>query len=291
MASQIKSRKSKNRRTQEEIAHIQDQLLAILQEDYPQTVRQVFYAGTVRNLFPKLESSYNLVCRELKRLRLEGRLPFYYLADNTRWVRQASTYGDISELLSDTARLYRRDLWREMSERVEIWIEKDALAGVVFEVTNEFAAPLYVVRGYSSLSYLHSAAETISLERKPTHIYYYGDLDPSGVDIPIKIEHYLREFAPDAEIYFHRAAVNVEQIGVLKLPTRPTKKTDSRAKNFQGESVELDAIPSKVLRQMVRTAIERHVDLERIQQLQQIEQSEREWLKTLQSPFAFEGDY
>lgn len=206
----------------------------------------MFYAGTVKGLFPKTEASYNLVCRELKRLRLEGRLPFRYLADNTRWVHQQSTYGGIGELINETARLYRRDLWRENPERVEIWIEKDGLNGVVYEVTDGYAAPLYVVRGYSSLSYLHSAAQTITAEGKPTYIYYLGDLDPSGVDIPIKIEQYLRQFAPRAEIHFSRAAVNPEQIAALGLPTRPTKRSDSRAKTFSGESVELDAVPASV---------------------------------------------
>jgi hypothetical protein len=253
------------------------------------TVRQVYYAGVVRNLYPKTEMSYNLVCRELTKLRKDGRLPFNWLADNTRWVRQVRAYTGVDEVLGDAWLYYRKDLWRNNPERVEIWLEKDALSGVVAQVTEEYAAPLYVTKGYASLSYLYSAAMSLEGENKPTFIYYFGDFDPSGVNIPIKVEETLREYAPNADFDFIRTAVNSDQIESLKLPTRPTKRTDSRAKSFGNRSVELDAIPATTLRKMVNEAITRHLDPRRLELLKATEAEEKKALEQIYYQFDEEG--
>ena len=105
-----------------------------------------------------------------------------------------------------------------------------------------FDVPLMVARGYASLSFLHTAAEYINDLDVPTYIYHLGDFDPSGVNAGEKIEETLREMAPDAEINFERLAVTPEQIDEWNLPTRPTKTSDTRSKNFGDISVELDAI-------------------------------------------------
>src|SRR5436305_14288411 len=105
-----------------------------------------------------------------------------------------------------------------------------------------------VARGYASLSFLHSSAEQINEIDIPAYIYHFGDFDPSGVNAGEKIEETLIEMAPDAEIYFERVAVTPSQIAVWDLPTRPTKSSDTRSKNFGTISVELDAIEPSRLR-------------------------------------------
>ena len=72
--------------------------------------------------------------------------------------------------LEETHRHYRRDYWRDLDDYVEVWLEKDALAGVLYRVTDEWGVPLMVTRGFASLSYIHNAAETIARIGKPTHI-------------------------------------------------------------------------------------------------------------------------
>jgi hypothetical protein len=110
---------------------------------------------------------------------------------------------------------------------------------------------------------------------KPVYLYYFGDYDPSGVDISRHIEERLRALAPDAEIHFIRVAVNQDQIAEMNLPTRPTKPTDSRSKKFAGESVEVDAIDPHRLRAMVHQVIRRHIDPDELSRLQSIEAAER----------------
>lgn len=251
----------------------------ILKKDNPQTVRQVFYALTVRGAIKKEEIEYQrTVVRLLTEMREAKVIPFEWIADNTRWQRKPSSFTGIEACLNSAAHFYRRDLWAAMPVYVEIWCEKDALAGVLLEETKVFDVPLMVARGYSSISFLHSAAMALKALGKPAHIFHFGDLDPSGVDAARDIEAKLRRYAPDAEIHFERPAVTRAQVEQWNLPTRPTKQTDTRAKKFIGTSVELDAIPAAKLRELVRSCIGRHVDQRKLEFLRVAEKSERELL-------------
>jgi hypothetical protein len=238
---------------------IRDAIYDVLASDHPQTDRQVFYQIASRlRLVPKEESEYKgTICRLLTVMRRKRIIPFEWITDSTRWMRKPRSYSSLAAMLASEQQFYRRALWNDQDVYLEVWIEKDALAGVLFDITAEYDVPLMVTKGYPSLSYLYSAAQTIADQEKPTYIYFFGDWDPSGKDISRATEAGLREFAPDAEIHFERVAVLEEQIRVWDLPTRPTKKSDSRSKNFDGDSVELDAIPAGTLRQLVQTCIER----------------------------------
>jgi hypothetical protein len=138
-----------------------------------------------------------------------------------------------------------------------------------------------VARGYSSLSFLHTAATYIAELDVPTFVYHLGDFDPSGVNAGEKIEETLREMAPEADLEFERIAVNPDQIAAWSLPSRPTKQTDSRAKGFGAESVELDAIEPNQMRNIVRDAIERHLPPDELDVLTATEESERSILRDM----------
>jgi len=278
VSSDIKSKR--HRRTKVEVDGIRRTILEILSADNPQTVRQLFYALTVRGVIAKQEIEYHrTVVRLLVEIREAGQVPFEHIADNTRWMRKPSTFVGLESCLNNTAKFYRRDLWAAMPVYVEVWCEKDALAGVLMEETELYDVPLMVARGYSSLSFLHSAAMVINDKQKPAYIYHFGDLDPSGVDASRDIEAKLRRYAPYSEIHFERPAVTRQQVEEWNLPTRPTKQSDPRAKKFgSNTSVELDAIPARRLRELVRGVIERHVDQQQLALLRTAEQSERELL-------------
>jgi hypothetical protein len=269
------------RSTKAEVETRREALLEIIEAGRPMTVRQVFYQATVRGLVEKEESGYSKVQTDLTVMRRSGDLPYYYLADNTRWQRKPRTFDSVAEALEYTARFYRKSLWTDADCYVEIWLEKDALAGVVYPVTSMFDVPLMVARGYASLSFLHTAAEYINGLDVPACIYHCGDFDPSGVNAAEKIEETLRELAPDADISFERIAVTPEQIEEWDLPTRPTKTTDTRSKGFGEVSVELDAIDPNQLRELVQTTIEQHLPADEYEVLKVAEQSERELLTSL----------
>jgi hypothetical protein len=269
------------RRTKAAIGGVRDAIINTLEQDNPQTVRQVFYALTVRGVIAKAEIEYHrTVVRLLVDMREAGKIPFSMIADNTRWQRKPSSFTGIEACLMATAESYRRNLWAAMPAYVEVWCEKDALAGVLIEETKVYDVPLMIAKGYSSITFIHAAAKAIEAKKKPAYIYHFGDLDPSGVDAARDIEAKLRRYAPGAEIHFERPAVTREQVEQWNLPTRPTKQTDTRAKKFaNATSVELDAIPARQLREIVRGCIERHVDQHQLSILRTAEESERELLK------------
>ena len=252
----------RQRATKAEVETRREALLDIIDDGKPMTVRQVFYQATVRGLVEKAESGYGKVQNDLTLMRRDGVLPYDWLADNTRWQRKPQTFDSVEQALRETAAFYRKSLWTDADSYVEIWLEKDALSGVILPITSMYDVPLMVARGYASLSFLYNAADYINTLTVPTYIYHLGDFDPSGVNAGEKIEETLREMAPDAEIYFERLAVTEEQIDAWNLPTRPTKKSDTRSKSFGDISVELDAIEPNRLRQIVQEAIEQHLPQE-----------------------------
>jgi hypothetical protein len=292
-------------------AHLYD---VLTRSDSSMTVRQVFYQMVAREVIAKTEGEYkNTIVRLLTEMRLDGTIPYGRIADNTRWMRKPTTYGSMEAALENTVQTYRRQVWANQGAYVEVWLEKEALAGVVYDLTSEWDVPLMVTRGYPSITFLHEAAEAMDaaagvsqLARaakgcdrifgeigdvldavmldgsKEVFVYYFGDHDPSGVDIPRNVEHRLNEFAT-ARINFERVAVTPYQVAAWNLPTRPTKGTDSRARDWQGGSVELDAIPVDLLRALVSGCIEGHVDQSQLNLLRTVEAEERAVLERLTS--------
>jgi hypothetical protein len=250
-------------------------ILEIVRDAQPATVRQVFYLASVRGFVTKDDSGYDRVQGDLLAMRRGGQLPYGWIVDHTRWQRRPVTFDSIDEALFDTAATYRKALWREAHSYVEIWLEKDALSGVVLPVTQKFDAPLMVARGYASEPFLHTAGDYMATLKKPCFVYHFGDFDPSGEDAARAVEKGLRQHAPDTGIHFERIAVTQRQIDEWNLPTRPTKQSDSRAKKFGPVSVELDAINPNKLRELVEEVIVRHLPHDQYEILMTAEKSER----------------
>jgi hypothetical protein len=254
------------------------------------TVRQCYYAMVVRGLIGKTEQEYDgTVCRLLGEMREDDIIPFEWIADNTRWKRRPVTYIGLSQALWSMAKCYRRNLWDDAEDYVEIWVEKDALAGTLVEVTDPLDVPLMVAKGYTSKSYVYGAAEDISYEMdrlKRIYIYHLGDSDPSGEDAARDVEAKLRRYTEklqgeEVEIHFKRLAVLDEQIERWNLPLRPNKAGDPRTKQFRRKagSVELDAIPAEELPNIVRDCIEPHIDHDLHAALKRRQDGEQKYLK------------
>ena len=243
------------------------------QQEKPMGVRQMFYRMSSAGEVEKTENGYRRVQRCLLEMRRARAVPYEWIADETRWQIKPTTYDNLTSAASFWAANYRRALWAEQPYYVEVWCEKLALSGVISAITNEYDVPLMIARGYSSETFLFGAAEHIRSIGKPAFIYHFGDYDPSGRDAARDIKDKLYGFG--ADFTFIEAAVTAEQVGSMRLPTRPTKTSDSRAKGWLGGSVELDAIPPNTLRAMVREVIERHIDPITLQMTQNIETEER----------------
>jgi hypothetical protein len=274
------------RRTKADIAAIRDAIIEVIEDDPPMTVRQVFYQLVARGVIEKTEEQYQgTVIRLMSEMRLDGSLPYDWVVDESRRVRITQTYHSIQHALEETAKFYRRSALEQSADYIEIWCEKDALAGVMWDVTSDYDVPLMVSRGMPSLTFLHGSALAIknAAERgKRSYIYQFGDHDPSGVLIPKTIERRLDEMCEHFDCpapTVKRVALTEKQIKRYRLPTRPTKLDGNRhAAGFVGRSVELDALPPHVLRNLVRETIERHISSAATAALRIAEDSERELL-------------
>ena len=268
------ARRIKRRRaTRDEMETRGRRIMSIVERDQPMTVRQVFYQAVIRAIVGKIESEYDKIQDLLTSLRRSGKIPYEWIIDEGRYARQPYTVEGIVQAINDTRRDYRKDPWQETPEYVQIWVEKNALVGVLEPVTREYDVPLMAAVGYSSISFLHEAAVDLSRLNCPVYVYQLGDCDPSGAQAADAIEKDLRGFAPEADIHFERIAITPEQITEfgLQAALRPTKRQDPRHRWFteryrnvdvlQGGqlSCELDAIRPTDLRNLVRNTIEQHL--------------------------------
>src|SRR5262249_31536882 len=121
------------RATKAEMGERAEFLIAYASEHGPVTVRGLYYQAEVASLpgISKHDNHYAKVQRQVRNLRREGRLSYSDIADATRWMRKPRTHDSVEQALKDTARLYRKSLWLDANDYVEIWVEKDALAGVI----------------------------------------------------------------------------------------------------------------------------------------------------------------
>ena len=274
------SHRKSHHRTKAEVEGLLNASLEIIDSEPGQiTIRHLFYRLVGLGLVPKTDSGYKGLDRYLMKWRRAGLLPWTAFADNSRWWYQNQTFDGLEDALAATARTYRRNLWVDSPENIEIWTEKDAIASILFDVAGLYGLPVLPLRGFSSGTLLYNAAENFreaAKNGKKTTIYYFGDHDPSGVLVDRTT---LSTLEHDFNVHprFERVAVTEEQISSFDLPTRVTKKS-THSKNFKGKSVEIDAMPMQALRDLVEEVITRHIDPEVLERTLEIEREEKETL-------------
>lgn len=177
----------RQRRTTEQLDALREAISEILAgEKNKITIRHLFYRLVGKGVIPKDESSYKLLCAHLSKWRKQKRIPFSAFADNTRWYLKAPTFCGLDDALSQTVDNYRRNMWANQPYYMEVWTEKNAIAAIVYEVANQFGVPVFVARGFNSLSSFDSCAEVFRHAQragKDCVIVHLGDHDPSGVSI------------------------------------------------------------------------------------------------------------
>jgi len=282
MASPVyRSRPIKSRRTQDQLNEILKASRAIINEEQGKiTIRHLFYRLVSKRLLAKEEREYKKLGTYLMKWRRSGELPWSAFADNTRWYYGSVGYSGLDAALVNTRDAYRRNLWATQDAFVEIWCEKDAIASILLEEAYTFGVQVFPLRGFTSGSALHNAADGFKSQikaGKQVYVYYFGDHDPSGMEIDKSA---IRNLQKDhgVSVNFERIAVTQADIDRYNLPTRPAKTTDPRAGNFKGESVEIDAMDLSILREKVRQCIIEHINSEEWAAQKRIEEQEREVL-------------
>ena len=271
----------RKRATKKDMQERYDAILNFAREQEPVTVRGIFYHLTTVDLMPKDDKGYDSVAGYCKNLRKSGAMPFEWIADNTRWVTKQRAYSGVDAFLENSVQTYRRDLMIDTGVDIEIWLEKDALSGVIAPITQLYDVPLYVSRGYSSMSFLYNAAKQL---QDGAFVYIFTDCDAAGKGIADDISNKLSDYIkPGKEITISREMLTHEQVSDWDVATRKPKPKDiNEGYDF---CAELDAVPPNKLRAEIERCILNHVSVSQLESLRTVEEAERESIKMFAKGF------
>ena len=150
------------------------------------TLRQLYYQFVARDLLPNTQQSYNRLGAIISDARMTGMLDWNYLVDRTRGLASRSHWDNPRDIIRTAARSYHTDWWAEQRVHVEVWVEKEALAGVVEQACLPYDVAHLSCRGYLSQSEAWSAGMRFARkikDDKRVHVLHLGDHDPSGMDM------------------------------------------------------------------------------------------------------------
>lgn len=264
-----RKRSKMNKSTREFLAVLKE-LIDAQQDFWPLTVRRVFYAYIGRFGLRSERSTYQKVSDVLTRARLTGEVPWEAIEDRVRGLVSADGWTDSADFVTahrdHVLKNYRRDLQQGQRQRLEVWIEKDALVTIAERAADPYTVPVAVARGFSSTTYRKEAADRIRANARggqPTEILYFGDLDPSGAYMPVDIaETFFNDFGLRGLVRVWHCGLLPEHVAEHRLPTSPDaiKKGDSRTPWFREtyprqRAVELDALEPQDFLELVRESV------------------------------------
>lgn len=226
------------------------------------TLRQLYYQPVSRDVIPNKQTEYDRLGSIVNDARLAGLIDWAAIEDRTRNLRSLSHWKGPDEIIGACAEQFHVDMWATQGYRPEVWIEKDALIGVIEGVCEELDVPLFSCRGYTSQCEMWAAAMRLLAHPQTPYIFHLGDHDPSGKDMTRDICDRLEMFMGGCEL--KRLALNMEQVRKYNPPPNPAKTTDSRyagyIAEFGGESWELDALEPRVIAGLIFAAIRKLID-------------------------------
>lgn len=239
------------------------------------TLRQLYYQFVARGIIANKDTEYKRLGSIINDARMAGMIDWDHIVDRTRNMRQNGHWDSPQSIIRACVQSYQIDKWDNQPNYVEVWIEKDALVGVIQGVCSEEDVPYFSCRGYTSQSEMWSAAMRLVKQAnngREAHIIHLGDHDPSGIDMSRDIEDRLSLFIREhlsvkynvgsayaVPVTIHRIALNMDQVEQYNPPPNPAKITDSRSgpyiDRYGHESWELDALEPSVLVNLIREKI------------------------------------
>ena len=255
------------------------------------TLRQLYYQFVSRDIIPNKQTEYKRLGSIINDARLAGKIDWDAIEDRTRNVRKPSVWGSPQDIMTAVADQYKEDLWRTQPRHVEVWIEKDALIGVIEPVCDRWRLPFLACRGYVSQSEQYAAGKRFARHardgREPL-VIYLGDHDPSGMDMTRDHTDRLAMFARWG-VEVDRVALNMDQVEQYDPPPNPAKETDSRSGPYiaqYGESSwELDALSPTVIDQLIEDRVQETVDHELWNAAQEVEELNKSTLAAVSDNF------
>ncbi len=257
------------------------------------TVRQIYYQIVSKHLVQNILSQYQKVSKVLVEARHNGEVDWEAIEDRTRNAKGGDETEETPEEHFETAKnylkncweYYRLPMWKNQPIYLEVWYEKQALEGLFDSITSRYNVVQLAIRGYSSHTMGYELEQRLAEveEGREIHIVYFGDFDPSGMDIYRFIQDLCERFG--LVIKFERIAITPEQIKKYNIPPMIAKKSDSRYTGFVAEYgkdvVELDALRPDVLQQLIKEAITSRFDWNIYEEVKKEQEAKRKKIKDL----------
>ncbi len=270
----------KKRDVYEKIVQIVEEFQA---QGYKMTLRQLYYQLVSRDIIPNQTKEYAKLSTLLTEARMYGFIDWDFIEDRIRVPKKHGEWDDIPDIVNSAIASYRRDRWQDQDNYLEVWVEKDALSGILQPITEKYHVNLMVNRGYSSASAMHDASIRFRIQErkgKNTFILYLGDHDPSGMDMVRDIQERMEIFHSKVDV--KRIALNMDQIEKFSPPPNPAKITDPRAskyiEEFGATSWELDALSPKDLNILLDKEVQELMNIEKYNYWCRLEQYEKDQL-------------
>lgn len=237
-------------------------------QGYTLTLRQLYYQFVSKDLIPNTLQSYKRLGEIVSRGRLAGMISWHHIEDRNRSTRSYYFEEETSGVVRGLDSLLAIDFWARQPAYVEVWIEKDALSGIISNPCERRRVPYLACKGYLSQSEAWRAGQRFQEAAeagKECILLHLGDHDPSGIDMTRDNADRVRMFAEGA-VEVKRLALNMDQVEEIGPPPNHTKISDSRAPayvdRFGSDSWELDALPPRYIDQLVTREIEALIDYE-----------------------------
>ena len=257
---------------------------------YRLTLRQLYYQLVSRDVIPNKQREYANLSSLLTDARMCGLVDWNAIEDRLRRPEVPAAWDSPADALESLANQYEKPRQEGQKVYVEVWVEKDALSGVLSRVTEKYHVPILVNRGYSSASAMFEAYKRFKVHKgrgQRIRIIYLGDYDPSGIDMIRDVEDRIREFFQGDRVNFQvlPVALTRAQIDQYDPPENPAKVSDSRYNKFAAEhgesSWEVDALRPEDLDQILTDAIEELIDVDMYEAVVAEEEAEVEKLRSL----------
>lgn len=249
------------------------------------TLRQVYYRLVAAGIIENTQRSYKNLGNLINDARLAGKIDWYAIEDRTRNLSGRYSYQDLGDFMVSEASSFHLNYWTEQDTYIEVWVEKDALKGVVGQACYPIDVDFFSCRGYTSQSEMWGAAQRLINRSKYFErvvILHFGDHDPSGIDMSRDIQDRMELFGV-RNLEFKRMALNMDQVEQYNPPPNPAKVTDSRydgyVDEFGEECWELDALEPSVIKDLITSQVIQYRDEELFQMVKQEEEDRREFLK------------
>jgi len=236
-------------------------------EGFDLTLRQLYYQFVSRDLIENKQSEYNKLGVVINNARLAGFIDWNSIVDRTRNLKSNSHWDSPKEIIETCAGQFQIDKWENQEYRIEVWIEKDALIGVIENVCRQNDVGFFSCRGYTSQSEMWGASQRLLKHAENGQeivIIHLGDHDSSGIDMTRDIDDRLNLFTDQHIVTVNRIALNMDQVEKYDPPPNPAKITDPRAKKyiqkFGQSSWELDALEPRLLEKLIQKTINQYKD-------------------------------